>query len=237
MKRLRARLRNAFLIVPLVLGAALAQPASAQSEPTGFDYYVLALSWSPEHCARGDQAGDEPQCTGPRRHGFVVHGLWPQFHGGGYPSDCPVRRSLPHNVVEAMLEIMPSEGLIRHQWRKHGSCSGLVPEFYFGTIRRLWRALVLPENYREPATAFRASPETLRQSFIAANPGLTPGAIAVACRGQYLREVRICYGKDDAPVPCGREVARDQCRPGAFVVRPVREIGTRPALRGPDTPL
>ena len=42
-------------------------------------------------------------------------------------------------TVRDMLDIMPSRGLVRHQWRKHGSCSGLSPDRYFDLTRNFQR--------------------------------------------------------------------------------------------------
>ena len=74
---------------------ALALPASAKENRPGiFDYYVLALSWSPTYCATtGDARGDE-QCAPRRNYAFVVHGLWPQFMQETYhmrPMGCRLR--------------------------------------------------------------------------------------------------------------------------------------------------
>src|SRR5579863_684222 len=51
-----------------------------QNTPGQFDFYVLALSWSPSYCeAAHERAPDrtpDQQCSG-RPFSFVVHGLWP----------------------------------------------------------------------------------------------------------------------------------------------------------------
>jgi ribonuclease T2 len=97
----------------------------APSKPGKFDYYVLSLSWSPEHCA--EKPSDDSQCGTTRRYAFVVHGLWPQYENGGYPQNCSVDDPLTDGDVQKALDIMPSEDLIRHEWQKHGTCSGLSP--------------------------------------------------------------------------------------------------------------
>jgi ribonuclease T2 len=47
-----------------------------------FDYYVLALSWSPTYCASRAGRRDRQQCGTGRGYAFVVHGLWPQYEKG-----------------------------------------------------------------------------------------------------------------------------------------------------------
>ena len=68
-------------------GAVLAGPGTAQGDRAGdFDYYVMALSWSPSWC---DIEGEtEGQCAPERDAGWLLHGLWPQ-HETGWPSHCP----------------------------------------------------------------------------------------------------------------------------------------------------
>jgi len=60
--------------------------AYAEGDKAGeFDYYVLSLSWSPNWCALEGERRGSPQCD--EDHGWIMHGLWPQFHRG-YPSFC-----------------------------------------------------------------------------------------------------------------------------------------------------
>src|SRR5262249_49131550 len=70
-----------------------AGPAAAddprQNEPGKFDFYVLALSWSPSYCdSLGERAQQQAEC-GERPYAFIVHGLWPQYEEG-FPEFCKV---------------------------------------------------------------------------------------------------------------------------------------------------
>lgn len=113
-----------------------------------FDFYVLALSWSPSYCeSKGDRA-DRMQCGGPKPFAFVTHGLWPQYERG-FPSDCRVTGRAPTRAqVDGLLDIMPSPGLVRYQWRKHGSCSGLNPPDYFRTVRAAYDKVSIPQDFQ-----------------------------------------------------------------------------------------
>ncbi len=95
-------------------------------KPGEFDYYVLSLSWSPNWCAlKGDAQGSE-QCEARHDHGWILHGLWPQFHRG-YPSYCLSGERPPSRAMTAgMADIMGTSGLAWHQWKKHGVCTGLA---------------------------------------------------------------------------------------------------------------
>jgi hypothetical protein len=90
-----------------------------------FDFYVLALSWSPGFCEISGSRSR--QCDPGSGLGFVVHGLWPQ-NEGGYPSFCePGGRFAPRAAVEEARGLFPDDNLARYQWRKHGTCTGEAP--------------------------------------------------------------------------------------------------------------
>ena len=83
---MKQRLAIVLLIVLTVgsMGAANAREsgnARAQSVAGVFDYYLLALSWSPTFCLTHQK---DAQCSG-KGYGFVLHGLWPQYTRGGWP--------------------------------------------------------------------------------------------------------------------------------------------------------
>jgi ribonuclease T2 len=220
MRRVR---RLAGLVAAVVLGAceapagpgATAQgntPATPiETAASGFDYYVLALSWSPTYCAEPDNAARDPQqCKARRPFAFVTHGLWPQFERG-YPQDCPTeQRDVPAAVTTDMMDIMPSAGLIRHQWRKHGACSGLDPRAFFKAVRAAAQRITIPDAYRAVAAPLRVTGTDVEAAFIAANPGLRADGVAVICRGGRLREVRVCLTPAGALRACGADVA-DAC--------------------------
>ena len=79
-------------LVALVLMAGFAR---ADGERAGeFDYYVMALSWSPTWCALEGDARNSPQCDASADFGWVLHGLWPQYEKG-WPSYCPTNERNP----------------------------------------------------------------------------------------------------------------------------------------------
>src|SRR5205085_838587 len=58
----------------------------------------------------------------------------------GMPENCETGgdRSVPEDQIKAMLDIMPSRDLVIHEWKKHGTCSGLSVKEYFARIRALF---------------------------------------------------------------------------------------------------
>ncbi|HUG62895.1 MAG TPA: ribonuclease T2 [Methylomirabilota bacterium] len=207
----------------LVLGLAMALAAGAamaEDRPGDFDFYVLSLSWSPSYCeAEGGERG--MQCDGSRPFAFVLHGLWPQ-HERGWPERCDVDGVEPtRREVDEMLAIMPSPGLVRHQWRKHGSCSGLDVDDYFALAADAYERVTIPPALRHLERHTMVSPNAVEAAFRAANPGVAADGIAVTCDDRRLREVRICLNRDLAFRGCP-EVDRRACRRDRVVMPPVR---------------
>ena len=185
-----------------------------------FDFYVLALSWSPGFCATGGADKGRDQCQAGVGLGFVVHGLWPQFERG-FPSDCdPSARPPSRIALDAAKGLFPNEALARYEWRKHGSCSGRPPQDYFADVRAA-RALVrVPSEFERLRREEQVAPADVMRSFEQANPRLSPGMMAVGCQRGYLQEVRICVSKDLRDFrPCP-EVSRGSCRAGEIKVPP-----------------
>jgi ribonuclease T2 len=192
--------------------------------PGQFDFYVLALSWSPSYCQSSKERAPgrkpAPQCSG-RPFAFVVHGLWPQYTQG-FPSYCQVPAPwVARTLVDGMLDLMPSRRLVYYEWDRHGTCSGLDPQGYFDLLRKARAAVKIPSAYREPAEAVTASPGAIAAAFVAANPGMPSSAIAVACNKERLSEVRVCLGKDLSFHDCGA-LGRRSCRRTAVTMPAVR---------------
>ena len=204
------RLALAFAaLATLIIG--LTAPAAAQSSgrPGQFDFYVLSLSWSPSYCeAQGDQRRDV-QCTRP--FGFVVHGLWPQYDRG-FPSDCPYAGRLPDQLIKSQLDIFPAFGLVIHEWRKHGTCSGLEPAAYFEAVRKAFASIVIPPSLTRMDKPSMLDTQSIRQDFMAANKGLDANELSVVCDTRRLQEVRICLDRDLKTFHACPQVANSSCR-------------------------
>ncbi|HVL20962.1 MAG TPA: ribonuclease T2 [Amaricoccus sp.] len=199
--------------------AAVVALAGWPAGAAGFDYYVLALTWTPSWCAT--DAGPEDarrggQCDPGRDLGFTLHGLWPQDASGGWPEYCETAARDPsRRETAAMADVMGSGSLAWYQWKKHGRCSGLEPEAYFAAARRVYEALALPA----PADG-RATAAAIEAAFLKANPALTPDGVIVTCGGGRLREIRVCLTPELAPRACARDVAEDACRTQAPLAVP-----------------
>ena len=200
----------------VVAALAAAAPAAAQrggGTPGAFDFYVLALSWSPNYCeVQGDRRRSR-QCEPGRHLGFVVHGLWPQYDRG-YPSNCGIDRFLPRPALDEAGDVYPDEGLARHEWRQHGTCSGLGPLEYFRTVRAARDKVRVPEALTALDHDSQTTPQAIERAFSEANPGLRPDMMSVQCRRGALQEVRVCLTRDLRGFARCPEIDRRACRFG-----------------------
>ncbi|MDC0739160.1 ribonuclease T2 [Cognatishimia sp. SS12] len=190
--------------------------AATEGERAGeFDYYVLALSWSPNWCALEGDARNSPQCADESGHGWILHGLWPQYHLG-WPSYCPtIARAPSRRMTAEMADIMGTAGLAWHQWKKHGSCTGLSAAQYYALSRRAYGTIQRPEVFRKLDRPVTLPAHLIEDAFLTANPGLSAEGLTVTCKDGHIQEARICLSKDLTPVRCGRDVSRDCSLPNA----------------------
>jgi ribonuclease T2 len=202
MKRLAARVFMAVILLA----------SGSRAIADDFDFYVLSLSWSPSWCASNDRDGSTLQCSGRRPYTFIVHGLWPQ-NERGWPEYCPSREPerVPQSLAQTMFDIIPSAGLAGHEWRKHGTCSGLNQRTYFQTLRAAYRKVRLPPVVFDGRLPRRLAVDEIETLMTKSNPGLTRKGVAVSCQDGQLTEIRVCMTKSLAFRDCD-EVDRNACR-------------------------
>ncbi len=210
-------------------------PVAAVPAPARFDYYLLALSVAPAFCE------DEPA----RKRGFAqcralsaarfeaaplsLHGLWPNRFDRRHPAYCGQRSaggfcrlpavSLSGRTRARLGRVMPgvADCLDRHQWAKHGSCSGMREDAYFDAsaalAERLNRALG-PELARHAGR--EVGLDTLRAALRRNDPALvdavifdcvTPRTPDRTKRRPMLREVRAGFERNPATGTPGRPLA------------------------------
>ena len=213
------RLPMLAVLLTLCCAATAREPRSQAGQ---FDYYVLALSWSPSFCATNH---DPAQCGVGRRLGFVLHGLWPQYESG-YPQNC-LGPQLAPDAVPRYAPLFPSPRLVGHEWRRHGTCSGLHPDAYFTLSGQLRKQLHIPTALRQPDAPLRLTQHQFVQAFQAANPGTPANSVLPFCAGggRFLRELHACFDKGGRSRPCSEAAIRrsyNSCRAETFLIQNVR---------------
>jgi len=144
---------RAFALIAVLMGLGA---CSDNSEPLPGDaasQYVLAFSWQPAFC---ETAASKPECKSqtPDRYDadhFSLHGLWPQPGSNVYcgVSEAEIARDKAGRwrdldvplVDEAswpdVQRVMPGtrSSLHKHEWLKHGTCSGVdINEYYAQSV-------------------------------------------------------------------------------------------------------
>jgi ribonuclease T2 len=218
---LKSTLLMLLALFSLAMDAGARHRKSPDNEAGTFDYYLLSLSWSPAFCLSDPGASE---CNGPRRFGFIVHGLWPQYEKG-WPENCGVHQQVPDNVVSGVSDIMPARGLVYHEWSAHGTCSGLSPAEFFALVRRAYAGITVPATLSRAAQEIERPPDAIAAEFLNANPRVSRQSIVVTCSRQdapRLREVHICLDRDLNPRACSADAARGACRAATLIVPPIR---------------
>ena len=228
------------LAAVLALFATAPTHAGFSDRPGDFDYYALVLSWSPSFCLAQDGAhASDPQCSARRPYAFVVHGLWPQYDKG-WPSNCGAGNEprVPRQIVDDVIDAIPTEKLMNHEWQTHGTCSGLTVGNYFGLARALYKGISIPPKYANLTAPLEVTVPDLRSDLLRANPQLQSSMIAVDCESNgRLREIHFCYAKDGKPAACGRnEVQGKMCRTDLVTLPPVRGVGLNGGVAGVTSP-
>jgi len=173
-----------------------AAAALTYSDAQPFDYYLLNLSWSPEFCYSHRNA---PECA--QRSSFVLHGLWPQNTNGTYPQNCSNSRG-PANPSQ-YADIYPDSGLLQHEWRTHGTCSGLDADTFFNAARAAFHSITIPPTLSQLTRQISLPPGDILGLFTAANPTIPNASLALSCGNNFLTAVEVCLDKQLHPVTCG----------------------------------
>jgi len=146
------QLRNlAFALSMVVSGAAAAQEGGGRTR------FILAASWQPAFCQTNQKKSECASQTTERHDAtnFSLHGLWPiRQDYCGVSADLKDADknsdwiSLPEVTLAAetqaaLAKAMPGtqSGLERHEWVKHGTCTKLSADDYFGVGMHLVGAL------------------------------------------------------------------------------------------------
>ncbi|HTH53680.1 MAG TPA: ribonuclease T2 [Edaphobacter sp.] len=171
--------------------------SQARTATSPFDYYLLNLSWSPEYC---HSHPTDIQCA--QHSTFVLHGLWPENKDGTYPENCT---NAPGPADPSQYkDIYPDAGLLQHEWKTHGTCSGLAPDAFFNLARSTFYFITVPPELAHLDKQTSMPPAKILELFTAANPTFTSDKIALSCGNNYLTAIEACVDKQGHPTACGK---------------------------------
>ncbi|CAN1346007.1 Ribonuclease 2 [Linum perenne] len=204
------------------------------SKQREFDYYTLALQWpatycrftkkccSKNACCRGDNSPTE----------FTIHGLWPDYNDGSYPSCCGgsnFKEKELSTLLEPLNKYWPTLSCGKsstchgvkgsfwaHEAEKHGTCSspvtgdeynyfltGLNVYFKYNITQVLFEAGYVPSNTEKYPVG----------GIISAIQNAYRETPLLICSKGALEEVRLCFYKDFKPRECTTgSMLRDRMR-------------------------
>jgi ribonuclease T2 len=196
------------LIAAVALQAGGKKKPKKPNQPPSFAYYMLVLSYAPDFCAQPAGVKDPRECGNGRHVGFVVHGLWPQGETTRGPENCGSASPVAQSTVQAMLQYIPTESLIQHEWKAHGTCSGLSADDYFAAVKKARDSVTIPDELT-PSSRQSMTTADIEAKVASANPGFPTTAFRTSCYSdKELQELRICLNKDLSPRACGSSAGR-----------------------------
>lgn len=172
-----------------------ARPHMTTVPPQNFDYYLLNLSWSPEFC---HSHPSDIQCA--QHSTFVLHGLWPENNNGSYPQNCS--NAPGPSDPSQYSDIYPDASLLQHEWKTHGTCSGLSPDAFFQLARKAFHSVAIPPTLNTLDRQISLPPAKILGLFTDANPAIPSASLAMTCGSNYLTAVEVCVDKSLNPVAC-----------------------------------
>jgi ribonuclease T2 len=204
----------------MLLALCFATTAVARKHAKGsqknatFDYYLLSLSWAPTYC-ESHPNDNSSECKTGNHTGFVLHGLWPSSNTAPMqPESCGNASPVAFSTVRHMREYFPSNGLIQHEWQKHGTCSGLSAQEYFATVEKAYKGVKVPDKYANMGQQLQLTVHDIEKDFADGN-NAPAGAFRVSCHAGELVALEACLDKDLKYQACprtARECPADQVK-------------------------
>ncbi|KAG9408619.1 hypothetical protein AC1031_020472 [Aphanomyces cochlioides] len=188
-------------VQPLVASAAALESVKAAAS---FDFCVLAQTWQPYFCT----TGNFPGCKNPSSFmstQLTIHGLWPNYNSGGYPSNCGgaslsqsnINAAGASNVAKYWPDVKTNGWtFVANEWTKHGTCSGLDATSYV-------KAAINVEIQRgTPSIISSNVGSTVSSKDLLNAYGSTKVALICVGSDNALSEVRTCYNKAYSQIAC-----------------------------------
>lgn len=188
-----------------------------------FDYFILALQWPGTYCRRSQKCCSKNGCcrgeNAPTR--FTIHGLWPQYNNGGWPSCC-TKSHFDMDKISTLRDDLdkywpslscgsPSACNGRkgsfwgHEWEKHGTCAlSVIPDEYefFRTSLIIYFKYNVSEVLSEAGYVPSNSEKYPIGGIISAIQNAFHTTPEIACSNGAVVELRLCFYKDFKPRDC-----------------------------------
>ncbi|KAF3431470.1 hypothetical protein FNV43_RR26201 [Rhamnella rubrinervis] len=135
--------------ISILIKLLIVQYLSLACVSQDFDFFYFVQQWPGAYCDT-KQTCCYPK-TGKPAADFSIHGLWPNYKDGSYPSNCDPDSVFDKSEIADLMKSMeknwpslscPSSNGLRfwsHEWEKHGTCaeSELDQREYFESALKL----------------------------------------------------------------------------------------------------
>ncbi|XP_010258337.1 PREDICTED: ribonuclease 1-like [Nelumbo nucifera] len=194
------------------IGVLAVQHLAVLCASRDFDFFYFVQQWPGSYC--DTRRGCCYPKTGKPAADFSIHGLWPNYNDGSYPSNCdsqqnPFDPSEITDLTDRMQRSWPSlacpnNDMLKfwsHEWNKHGTCSESVLDQhgYFETALNLKKKVDLLQILAEAGINPDGNFYNLRDIKVAISEatGYTPG---IECNvdgsgNSQLYQVYLCVDK------------------------------------------
>ncbi|KAI7747459.1 hypothetical protein M8C21_031859 [Ambrosia artemisiifolia] len=120
---------NLLLLIKLLTLHSLLVLSTSQD----FDFFYFVQQWPGSYC--DTKQGCCYPSTGKPESDFGIHGLWPEYNDGSYPSNCDPDSPFDASEISDLMSQMKSDWptlacpsndgqtFWAHEWNKHGTCS------------------------------------------------------------------------------------------------------------------
>ncbi|XP_051146168.1 ribonuclease 1-like [Andrographis paniculata] len=122
-----------------------------------FDFFYFVQQWPGSYCDTAKSCCFPT--TGKPPSDFGIHGLWPNYNDGTYPSNCDPNNPFDQSKISDLISKMQHDWATlacpsgtgttfwEHEWEKHGTCSEKILDqhSYFATALGLKSKLNLLE--------------------------------------------------------------------------------------------
>jgi ribonuclease T2 len=176
-------------------------------------FYVLAYTFQPEYCRTHGGQGCSQMNEYWVDH-FTLHGLWPQYTTGGYPTDCSTE-PFSFQATDQMYFYWPNINKIPgdpeydsfwiHEWDKHGTCSLYSQPEYFQHALDLIQWMETPDLFVEAKTN-----ATINNYINATDLRTAFSSCALECNnGEYISGVYTCWSTELNQIECPAEIIKE----------------------------
>ncbi len=191
-----------------------------------YDYIIFTQVWPGSYIQEGNITG-----TNFTNNYFVIHGLWPNYYNGSYPTYCQPNATLNvtalapilTNLTEFWTDFVNPEQFWAHEWTKHGTCvgnntlldseisyftEGLEQRNRFDLYEIFCSCGIYPSNTKCYNTKFM-------QDCVDQHVGFA--TVLICDSDDTLEEVQICLDKGLKPFSCPANLYKYGCKSSSIV--------------------